>query len=229
MPAKLPAIGPYLNITRRKLPHWQVGGATYSIRFSLRGSDFQSDNTPWARVSACPTRGRTHGSDRTHRSDRTRQKSQTHSAPLSPEERAIVKRSLLFWQEKKWLVHMLVVMPDHVHLLATPLEKERDSWHHLGEIIKSVKSYSARAINQRRGAKGSLWQPEYYDHIIRNGREFDEWATYIIGNPMNGELVKDAWQYDGLWCEGDGVNEDRRPTQSRSPVGPTSGRTSTGA
>jgi putative transposase len=63
-------------------------------------------------------------------------------------------------------------MPDHVHLLAQPLPGEKETFINLGKIIKSIKSYSARQINQLRGRQGSLWQAENYDGIVRDEAEF---------------------------------------------------------
>jgi REP element-mobilizing transposase RayT len=127
--------------------------------------------------------------------------------PLCPQERAVVKRAILFWHGKKWAVNMLTVMPDHVHILARPLEISSETWPSLGEILKSVKRASAREINRRRGERGALWQADTFDHIIRSDKEFDQKASYILGNAVKAGLVEDGWTYDGLWLEGDGAGE----------------------
>ncbi len=135
--------------------------------------------------------------------------------PLSREERQVVKQAILFWHSRKWIVHMLTVMPDHVHILATPQETSHDAWPALGEILKSVKRASAREINRRRRERGSLWQADTFDRIIRNEREFDNKSTYVLTNAVKAGLVEDGWEYDGLWCEGDnrGGGLQVRPTE----------------
>jgi REP element-mobilizing transposase RayT len=158
-------IGEDLTISRRALPHWQAGGATYFIDFRL-----------------CPDASRT--------------------GALSPQERAIVKEAILFWHAKKWTVHLLTVMPDHVHILATPLQRNPRKWVPLPEIIHSIKRRSSREINKARGCEGALWQSERWDRVVRNEREYDGAALYILNNALNAGLVKDPWEYDGLWCEG---------------------------
>jgi len=93
-------------------------------------------------------------------------------------------------------------MPDHVHILARPLEKSKDQWYSLSAILHSVKRDSARAINRLRNRRGPLWQPESFDRIVRDEEEFLEKANYILGNALRAGLVEDGWLYDGFWCEG---------------------------
>lgn len=103
-------------------------------------------------------------------------------APLTVDERALVKAEIPFWHHKKWLVHAATVMPEHVHVLATPLEARRWEWYSLPEILHSVKRRSARCINTGRGRRGSFWQEERYDRISRGQEEFEEKLDYILHN-----------------------------------------------
>lgn len=120
-------------------------------------------------------------------------------AVLDSHERDIVKRAVLFWHQTKWDVHILTIMPDHVHILATPRNAESGEPHGLPDILQSVKGYSARAINQRRERKGKFWQTESFDRIVRDQAEYDEKANYILNNAVKDGLVQDGWQYDGFW------------------------------
>ena len=123
-------------------------------------------------------------------------------ASLGPTEREIVKRDILFWHRKKWLVQALVVMPTHVHILATPLEAVRGQWHSLSEILHSVKLGSARRVNRLRGTRGPIWCPESYDHIIRHERELSAVFDYLLNNPVKDGFEGDPYAYDGFWYEG---------------------------
>jgi REP element-mobilizing transposase RayT len=120
-------------------------------------------------------------------------------ALLTPWERAIIAEGILFWHPVKWHVHMFTVMPDHVHLLATPCEEKPGRWYALSRILHSVKSYTANAINQHRAMQGRLWQSESFDRIVRDAAEFDEKATYIFNNAVKANLATDGWRYDGFW------------------------------
>lgn len=50
-------------------------------------------------------------------------------------------------------------------------------------IIGSYKSICTKIINQMNNTKTTIWQPRYYDHIIRNPRTLNRIRGYIIDNP----------------------------------------------
>jgi REP element-mobilizing transposase RayT len=59
--------------------------------------------------------------------------------PFPPEARDVILRHCLHDDGRKYLVHAAVVMPDHVHLLLTPLQDE-DGWvYGLPAILKAIK------------------------------------------------------------------------------------------
>ena len=118
---------------------------------------------------------------------------------MNTQERSDVKSCALFWNDTKWTVHMLTVMPDHVHIIATPLQRPDGSWYSLSEILKSVKGYSARLINRCRDRRGSVWQQESFDRIIRDDEEMREKARYVLLNAVQRGLSEDGWSYDGFW------------------------------
>ncbi len=121
---------------------------------------------------------------------------------LAREERDLAKRTVLFWHERKWWVHVLSVMPEHVHVMARPLEAVPGEWYSLPEILHSVKRQSSRAVNLRRGREGTLWDSESFDHIVRDEQEFEDTFTYILSNAGRRGLVLDAYEWDGFWCDG---------------------------
>ena len=51
-----------------------------------------------------------------------------------------------------------VVMPDHVHLLLTPLKDEGGNSYGLAEIMSGIKGASAHSVNRMLGRRGSVWQ-----------------------------------------------------------------------
>lgn len=57
--------------------------------------------------------------------------------------------------------------------------------HGLSEIVRALKSFSARRINNLRHIDGiPVWQRNYYEHIIRNEQEMDRISRYIESNPV---------------------------------------------
>ncbi|ACL06120.1 conserved hypothetical protein [Desulfatibacillum aliphaticivorans] len=54
----------------------------------------------------------------------------------------------------------------------------------LGDIIAYLKYLTTKDINAIRDAPGQkVWQPDYYDHVIRNERALNRIRMYIRANP----------------------------------------------
>lgn len=86
-------------------------------------------------------------------------------------------------------LHAFVVMPNHVHLLASPAVR-------LATLTKSLKGITAKRANQILALTGSsFWQEESYDRLVRNQREFERIRHYIEENPVRAGLVADAAEY----------------------------------
>lgn len=118
---------------------------------------------------------------------------------LSSEERTIILKSLLYWDKVKWTVHAAVVMPNHIHVIAQPLTLPEGGAFNLSEIIRSVKTYSARIINAQRGAQGTFWQDERYDRIIRDEAELLQKWQYLRNNPVEWGLASTPENYPWLY------------------------------
>ena len=122
-------------------------------------------------------------------------------SPLTVEERGHIQRAILSMDGALWQVHMLTIMPDHVHILATPCEQATGKSQPLSDILKRIKGRTAREINLQRGRVGPFWQKESFDRIVRDDHEYNEKAQYILNNAIKAGLVEDGWEYDGFWCE----------------------------
>ena len=56
----------------------------------------------------------------------------------------------------------------------------------LSEIVRELKTFSARRINEMRSTPGiPVWQRNYYEHIIRNEDDLRMITDYIATNPLN--------------------------------------------
>ena len=120
------------------------------------------------------------------------------TSELSPQERSLILDACRHWDTQRMLLHAAVVMPDHVHMLATPLEKEPGVWWSIADLMHSIKSFTAKEVNKLRAAAGIVWQREYFDRIIRNELDFNEKWAYVVGNPMRRGLPED---YPWVWVE----------------------------
>jgi REP element-mobilizing transposase RayT len=95
-----------------------------------------------------------------------------------PECRAFVETTIRHDDRTRYRLGQFVVMPNHVHVLLQLLP-DGD----LSMIVKAWKSISARRINKLLKRTGSLWQDEYFDHIVREEATLQRFEEYIRDNP----------------------------------------------
>jgi len=99
-------------------------------------------------------------------------------------------------------LHAVVVMPDHVHLIFTPLiHPVRLEVCSLGEIMDAIKGASAHKINRLLGRNGKVWQMESFDRVLRCSEKLDEKVHYILNNPVRRQLVSFPEEYPWLWVK----------------------------
>ena len=91
-------------------------------------------------------------------------------------------------------------MPDHVHMILTPLvDAQRHEIFSLFEIMRLIKSASAHEINRQLGKRGPVWQEESFDHVLRSSEDLDAKVNYVLQNPVRRGLVDDWRRYRWLW------------------------------
>ena len=100
-------------------------------------------------------------------------------------------------------LHAVVVMPDHVHLLLTPLRNKQGWPFPLVEILQCLKSATAHRINRLLGISGPVWEEESFDHVLRSDESLKEKGEYIRQNPVKAGLVDRAEDYKWLWVNPD--------------------------
>ena len=103
------------------------------------------------------------------------------------------------------ILDCFVIMPDHIHGIiqmvgagskpAPGYDKPAlivsgtdyvTSGPHLSEIIRQLKTFSARKINELRKTTGiAVWQRNYYESVIHGQENLNIVRNYIITNPMN--------------------------------------------
>jgi putative transposase len=86
-----------------------------------------------------------------------------------------------------------VVLPDHMHCLWTLPEGDSDfpsRWRDIkAAFSKSLPATEQRsAVAIRRGERG-IWQRRYWEHTIRDDRDYAAHMDYIHFNPMKHGLV----------------------------------------
>ena len=89
-----------------------------------------------------------------------------------------------------------VVMPNPIHgiivldelVVGAGFEPAPTRRHGLPEIVRALKTFSARRINAMRYSPGTpVWQRNYYEHVVRNDGELLRVREYILNNPLGWE------------------------------------------
>jgi putative transposase len=82
--------------------------------------------------------------------------------------------------EGKFLLHDLVIMPDHFHALITPAPEIS-----LEKAVQFIKG----GFSFRLKSKLRVWQPSFTNHRIRDTEDFERHRDYIWTNPVREGLV----------------------------------------
>ena len=83
------------------------------------------------------------------------------------------------------MVDYYVIMPDHLHLLIT-IHSDKDGRPMVAPTVGNIVRQFKGSVTKRVGK--SIWQKSFYDHVIRNSKDYDETVKYIYDNPA-------CWQY----------------------------------
>ena len=99
-----------------------------------------------------------------------------------------------------WAIGRYVIMPDHVHFFSRPELGAKP----LSEFVGSWKSYTSRKINALARPRSTptattLWQREFFDHVLRSDESYSEKWNYVRDNPVRAGLVSstDDWPHAG--------------------------------
>lgn len=105
---------------------------------------------------------------------------------------AAVANALEHFNGKRYWLVAWCIMPNHVHVIVEPL-----AGFELPGILHSWKSFSSNQANRLLGRTGAFWQPEYYDHLIRDEKDFACQIEYVLGNPARAGLKNWKWVSSG--------------------------------
>jgi hypothetical protein len=173
---------------RHNLPHWQQNDtwifATWRLADSLPQSkldQWKEERSIWLGHHPQPWDEKTEAAYHKRFSSRIDEWLDAGSGSCllrQPQNSLIVGNSLQHFDGERYCLASYVVMPNHVHVLFSPLPD-----HSLPEIIHSWKRHTARLINLRESRDGPFWQADYWDRLIRSQKHFDWVIGYISKNP----------------------------------------------
>jgi putative transposase len=113
----------------------------------------------------------------------------------------IIANALRFFDHRYYELLTYCIMPNHVHVMIIPVIQSNGEVKPLAHITYSWKKYTANQINKILNRRGSFWQHESYDHLIRNDNAFYHTLEYIIDNPVKAGLVKNWEDWYGTWIK----------------------------
>jgi REP element-mobilizing transposase RayT len=93
-----------------------------------------------------------------------------------------------------WQVPQVCFMPDHVHLMLLPMRTREQS---LSKLIQRWKSSSKQRLN-RAGIEGTIWQPEFFDRLLRSNDSLTDKWRYVEMNPVRAGLCSVPEEYPYL-------------------------------
>ncbi len=99
-----------------------------------------------------------------------------------------------YWALKRFTVHTVCLMPDHMHLLIAPTGQGES----ITDIVGGIKLTQSHAVNKAHG-KWLRWQPSFHDHVLGRSSDIDDEFQairyYIQQNPVRANLVASATEY----------------------------------
>jgi REP element-mobilizing transposase RayT len=175
-----------MQVPRRRLPHLYAIGQPLFVTFRLHGSlpsgrGFPPESITSGEAFLCV--------------DRLLDGARFGPTYLAmPSLAQIVVDSLQHCGRIDYWLHAWVIMPNHVHMLATTRTD-------VSEFMRRLKGYTARQANQLLSRTGqAFWQQESYDHLIRTTEEFRKIEAYILNNPVKAGLARMAEEF--RWSSG---------------------------
>jgi putative transposase len=97
-------------------------------------------------------------------------------------------QTLLSHRGEAYLLHDFVLMPDHFHLLISPLTS-------IEKAIQLVKGGFSFRAKKELGSNAEIWQRGFSDHRIRDWEDFQKHIHYVHLNPVKRRLCERPVEY----------------------------------
>jgi REP element-mobilizing transposase RayT len=98
---------------------------------------------------------------------------------------SIVQGAICHFHAQRYFLSAWCIMPNHVHVVVTPM-----AGHSPSAIFHSWKSFTAHRANNLLQAKGTFWERESFDHLIRSADQFEGFVDYVEKNPVAAGLCR---------------------------------------
>lgn len=88
------------------------------------------------------------------------------------------------------VIHAYCLMPNHVHILAVPPQKDS-----LSKMMQRISMLYAQHVNGKYERTGRLWESRFYSSIVQSERYLVTVCRYIERNPVRAKMVKQVKSY----------------------------------
>jgi putative DNA methylase len=210
---------------RTRLPHFEAGQTAQHVTFRLADSLPATILARWKTENA-------HLSEQ-YQDAKLRKNIELYldqsygsCALRNPRIGQLVQNALYHFHGTRYLLHEWAIMPNHVHVLFTPLHGNS-----LSSIIHSWKSFTAKEALKLLNQRDTFWHPDYFDRAIRDQKHWETVVAYIRNNPVKAGLCATAedWEFGSAKfisdipvddCDGEDVlTRARRPrSQDVTPL-----------
>jgi REP element-mobilizing transposase RayT len=170
---------------RGYLPHFEGGEVAQFVTFRLKDSLPQAVVERWRREL-----GREEDAQLRRRVEAYLDRGYGAAALKEPRVASVVQNALLHYDGVRYRLAAWVVMPNHVHLLASPC-----GGYGLSDIIHSLKSYTASESNKILSRKGAFWMEDYFDRYVRDFVHYERTVAYIENNPVKAGLCRSPGEW----------------------------------
>ena len=96
--------------------------------------------------------------------------------------------TLYHYRGTAYLLHEFVIMPDHIHVLLSPLTS-------LEKAIQFIKGGFSYRAKKELGSNMEVWQKGFQDHRIRDASDYAVQVSYIHNNPVRNHLCYRAQDF----------------------------------
>jgi putative transposase len=106
-------------------------------------------------------------------------------------------------RQHPFMIDAVVVLPDHLHIIMTLPDGDADfptRWQLVKRRFTVAVTKAGCLVARRRNGEYALWQRRFWEHTIRNQRDFERHVDYIHFNPVKHGLttrVRD-WPYSSF-------------------------------
>ena len=180
----------HIRIEGAKLPHWTQQDCVQFVTFRLADSlpqtrlrEYRQEKEQWLNAHPKPwdeAMQREYDNTFTAVMDRWIDAGYGECILKEKAVRDAVTEPIMHFDGDRYDIHAYVIMPNHVHVLTSPLPG-----FPLDKTVQSWKRYSAHDINMLTCRTGSVWESRYFDRLIRSVGDYGAKLDYIIGNPAN--------------------------------------------